>query len=295
MTSAISFRQGGMTMGAACYERSESGMEYRRRTHIPAPAREVFDWHARPGALERLTPPGSALEVVERSGGIESGARVVLRMPVGPLSLRWVAEHTDYVEGELFRDVQVEGPFARWVHTHRFIDAGDGASVLEDHVEYALRFGRLGALLDRPVIRPMLERMFAYRHWITAGDLAAHGRYRALPRQHFLVGGHDDDLANALVPYLTTGGHSAAKIGNLPIVETGSVPCSVVCSAAVVRVASGTRLVDLHLDGSLERDDILDAILHVSMRDDIEGHVEPAQLVATGFILRTRRDDHARS
>ena len=31
---------------------------------------EVFDWHERPGALERLTPPWGNVEVLSRSGGI---------------------------------------------------------------------------------------------------------------------------------------------------------------------------------------------------------------------------------
>ena len=39
-----------------------------RRSRIPAPAEAVFDWHARPGAFERLTPPWQPVEIVERSG-----------------------------------------------------------------------------------------------------------------------------------------------------------------------------------------------------------------------------------
>ena len=41
-----------------------------RRVHIPAPAAEVFQWQARPGAFERLTPPWESVEIVERSGDI---------------------------------------------------------------------------------------------------------------------------------------------------------------------------------------------------------------------------------
>jgi ligand-binding SRPBCC domain-containing protein len=46
-----------------------------RRTRIAAPAAEVFRWHARQGALERLTPPWESIEVLERTGGIEDGSR----------------------------------------------------------------------------------------------------------------------------------------------------------------------------------------------------------------------------
>ena len=40
---------------------------------LSAPARALYDWHARPGAFERLAPPWQALRVVERCGGIEDG------------------------------------------------------------------------------------------------------------------------------------------------------------------------------------------------------------------------------
>ena len=76
---------------------------FERRTRLEAPAEEVFGWHARPGALERLSPPWDPPVVESRTGGIEdAGARVVLR--VGPLRQRWVAEHYAAVPGREFRD-----------------------------------------------------------------------------------------------------------------------------------------------------------------------------------------------
>ena len=53
-----------------------------KKTRINAPVEEVFKWHSRPGALERLSPPWDPVRVIERKGGIKSGARVVLEMKV---------------------------------------------------------------------------------------------------------------------------------------------------------------------------------------------------------------------
>lgn len=191
-----------------------------RRTRIDAPAADVFRWHARPGALERLTPPWSGVQVVERTGGIEAGARVVLRMPLGPMHVRWVAEHRQYVEGEMFEDAQIEGPFARWIHTHRFQPDGDAASTLEDHIEYALPLGALGRTLGEAFTRATLEATFAYRHRITADDLRLHQAYSAHPF-HVAVTGARGLVGSVLVPFLTTGGHrvtpllrDAAQVGN---------------------------------------------------------------------------------
>jgi hypothetical protein len=187
------------------------GEVFTQRTRLEAPADAVFRWHARPGAFERLNPPWAPARVVERTGLIESGSRVGLRLPLGPLGLRWVAEHRDYVEGQQFRDVQIEGPFARWEHTHRVAPDGPAACWLEDRIEYALPGGALGALLGGRLVRRTLARTFAYRHRLTAGDLAAHAAYPG-PPLHVLVSGASGLVGSALVPFLTTGGHRVTRL-----------------------------------------------------------------------------------
>lgn len=182
-----------------------------RRTRIDAPAAEVFRWHARAGALERLTPPWSGVAVIERTGGIEAGARVVLRMPLGPTHVRWVAEHRQYVEGKMFQDAQIEGPFARWIHTHRFEPDGPSASVLEDHIEYALPMGALGNLVGDAFTRGMLDSTFSYRHRLTADDLRLHQAYSAEPL-HVAVTGASGLIGSVLCPFLTTGGHRVTRL-----------------------------------------------------------------------------------
>src|SRR5512139_741517 len=183
-----------------------------RRSHLDAPAAEVFRWHARPGAFERLTPPWEAVRVVERRGGIEDGARLVLRLGPGPFGPRWVAEHRDYVEGEQFRDVQTAGPFAHWVHTHRVEPDGADACWLEDRIEYALPLGGLGALVGGGYTRRKLARMFRYRHRLTAADVAAHTRMRGGGAMKILVTGASGLIGSTLVPFLTTGGHQVIRL-----------------------------------------------------------------------------------
>lgn len=184
---------------------------FNKRTRIEASAREVFDWHARPGAFERLTPPWEQVEVEERRGGIEDGARLVMRLGRPPLQLRWVAEHDDYIDGRQFRDVQTSGPFHRWEHTHRFEPAGDSACTLEDHIEYELPLGALGEAAAGRITEARLERMFRYRHTITSQDITAHHNAGAQP-MHILVTGSNGLVGNALVPFLTTGGHQVSRL-----------------------------------------------------------------------------------
>jgi ligand-binding SRPBCC domain-containing protein len=146
---------------------------YVRRSRIAAPAADVYAWHALPDALEQLTPPGDHIEVVERTGGIERGARVVLRFGRWPFRMRWVAVHQDHEEGHYFSDIQVSGPFAYWKHTHTFDPEGSAACILEDKVEYALPYGFLGRWVAGSFVRRKLERMFKHRHAVTARIMEA--------------------------------------------------------------------------------------------------------------------------
>jgi ligand-binding SRPBCC domain-containing protein len=139
---------------------------YEKRTLIDAPAEAVFAFHERPDALEQLTPPWEPVRIVERVGqGLEAGVRVTLEMRLGPVPLRWVAEHVAYDPPRMFKDVARSGPFRRWEHEHRVEPAGKGAWLV-DRVEYELPLEPLGRVAGF-LVRRRLERMFAYRHDVT--------------------------------------------------------------------------------------------------------------------------------
>ena len=48
---------------------------------------EVFSWHARPGAIVRLTPPWQPVTVLREAGSLRDG-RATLRLPPRDLSGR---------------------------------------------------------------------------------------------------------------------------------------------------------------------------------------------------------------
>lgn len=149
---------------------------YERRIRIPAPASQVFAWHEKPDALQKLIPPGDPVKLLEHSGdGIHDGARVVLQLGKGPFKLKWVALHDGYVKDRQFRDVQTSGPFHVWEHTHEFMPDGKSACILVDHVEYVPPFGSIGAALLDKMIRRKLDAMFDWRHHVTYKE-------NALPR-----------------------------------------------------------------------------------------------------------------
>jgi len=187
-----------------------------KRSRIKAPVEAVFAWHSLPGALERLSPPWDPLQVIERTGGIRQGSRTVLKMKAGPVPFRWIAEHTDYEENRLFMDRQVKGPMASWVHTHIFEPDGKDACFLEDRVEYALRFHPFGNFFAGTMVRNKLERIFKYRHAVTAPDIAAHQARPDRTPLNILISGASGVVGSALIPFLTTGGHKITALVRRP-------------------------------------------------------------------------------
>ncbi|HSP20161.1 MAG TPA: TIGR01777 family oxidoreductase [Myxococcaceae bacterium] len=178
---------------------------------MPVTARALFDWHARPGTFERLNPPFDPAEILERSGGLAPGARTVLRVRLGPFPARLVAVHTALEEGRSFTDRQESGPFARWEHVHRMLPEGDARSLLEDDVRYALPLGLVGRL-GSGMAREKLEALFAYRHALTAADLARHAELPGPPLRVGITGSHGL-IGNALSHFLTSGGHTVVRLG----------------------------------------------------------------------------------
>jgi len=182
------------------------------RSTIPAPPDVVFRWHGRPGAFERLTPPWEKVRIVQQTGGIRDGARVTLENRVGPLRLRWKITHHDYVQNEQFRDQQVSGPFRHWDHLHRFEPVGDDACILEDRIVCALPLGAVGHLCGAASLRRRLERLFAYRHRVTAMDLRAHQINSGASPMNIGITGASGLVGSTLGPLLTGGGHSVTSL-----------------------------------------------------------------------------------
>ncbi len=186
--------------------------DFELRSRIDAPAAAVFNWHANPGAFERLRPPWMRIRVLERSGWIANGSRVVLELGTGLLRRRWHVLFDGYEPGRQFCDEQVRGPFAYWRHTHRFVPIDDAASELVDRVEYRLPLAALGDSLAGAAIYRQLERAFAWRHRRTQFDVVRQRQFAEHRPQRVVVSGASGLVGGALVAFLTAGGHTVQPL-----------------------------------------------------------------------------------
>jgi uncharacterized protein (TIGR01777 family) len=177
---------------------------------LPHSAPDVFAWHTRAGAFERLNPPWRPVSIASSDASIKDGATISLRLPlVGPIGIPWTLKHTDYRENEQFCDEQVSGPFRSWRHIHRFIPITDSSCIMRDEISYTLP--TLSDLAD-PFIRAELTRLFSFRHKILASDLALHARFARASRKTVLITGSSGFIGSALSAFLQTAGHSAIRL-----------------------------------------------------------------------------------
>ena len=194
-----------------------------RTTHIDKiSSNELFAWHIREGALERLNPPWHQFKVIERIGNIQNGGTVKIKMKIaGPIHTTWLVKHSDYVEGKQFRDRQIRGLFSSWTHTHLFNPLELSSCVLDDHVEYSLPGGSLSEIIASSIINNKLNQMFDYRHRLTSGDLRVHSnanKIRGNERPMTIgITGSSGFLGSSLIPFLTTGGHRVVRFLRHPV------------------------------------------------------------------------------
>ena len=140
---------------------------YTMRTSqlVPAPIERVWAFFSRPENLGRITP--SSMGFVMKAPVTDLGDGSLIDYTIRPL-LGIPAGWRSRIEGWNppfgFRDVQLKGPYKRWVHTHT-LTAVDGGTRVDDVVEYQLPLGPLGRLAHGWLVRPELERIFAYRRY----------------------------------------------------------------------------------------------------------------------------------
>jgi len=184
--------------------------DYLHESRLPYPVRRVFDWHMRPGALERLMPPWEDARVVSREGTIQDGGTVHLKARRGPIKADWKVRHTDFEDGRLFADEQISGPLGAWRHAHEFDDDGEGGTILRDRIQWEPPLGSAAAMFARPVVERELTRLFRFRAVRLRHDL---GRHRPGTRPLTVaITGSSGFIGSALRHFLTTGGHRVVPV-----------------------------------------------------------------------------------
>ena len=142
-------------------------MKFTRASVIRATPEHVFAFHEQPDVLSLLIPPWERARVIQAAKISEVGAQAIIETKIfGPITARWIAEHTVYEPPRWFEDIQVKGPFRSWCHRHIIEPDAEGAR-LRDEIDYEPPLGFLGRAVAPLLVRKRLEKLFNYRHDVT--------------------------------------------------------------------------------------------------------------------------------
>ena len=135
-----------------------------RRVWLSHPRAVVFELFADPRNLEQLHPAWARPRwLTPPPARLAAGA--VLDFRVARLPGRWRVIVREFDAPYRFVDAQLNGPFARWEHRHRFTEGaeGEGGTWMEDRVTYQLPLGPLGRLAHGLGAGTRVRALFDYR------------------------------------------------------------------------------------------------------------------------------------
>lgn len=139
--------------------------QIERRQIVSMSLPECWRFFSDPRNLAKITPPAMNFTLKsELPPAVHPG--LMIEYTVAPLlgiPLTWLTEIVQVDAPHRFVDEQRVGPYRIWHHEHFFREVPEGGTEVRDLVTYVPPLGPLGAILNRLIIRPQLERIFDYR------------------------------------------------------------------------------------------------------------------------------------
>ena len=140
---------------------------------IPRARAELFPFFADAGNLERITPPFMNFRIITPLPvEIVEGALIDYRIKLFGVPMKWRTRIETWRPNEHFVDLQLRGPYRLWRHLHEFSDQ-DGGTRMRDVVDYELPLGPLASPVHPLFVRPLIERIFAYRREVIEREFPA--------------------------------------------------------------------------------------------------------------------------
>lgn len=132
---------------------------------INAPLEKVFEFFANAENLEKITPEFMQFKIITPTPiQMRKGTLIDYKLKVRGVPMKWRTLIDEWELNKKFVDTQLKGPYKLWHHTHEFMALTPTSTKMTDTVRYIVPFGFLGRLVHPILVRPDVEKIFAYRN-----------------------------------------------------------------------------------------------------------------------------------
>jgi ligand-binding SRPBCC domain-containing protein len=129
---------------------------------VPVDPERAFAFFGDAWNLEAITPPWLRFRIDAAPPQLEQGAQLRYRLRLFGVPVRWLTEIVVWRPPRTFVDLQLEGPYRLWEHTHRLTPVAEGTEIY-DHVRYALPLEPLASLVRPLTVERWLAAIFDFR------------------------------------------------------------------------------------------------------------------------------------
>jgi ligand-binding SRPBCC domain-containing protein len=129
---------------------------------VPVSIERAFAFFSDPWNLAAITPPWLRFQIVAAPQDLAQGALLLYRLRLFGIPISWRTQIGEWRPPRSFTDVQLQGPYRLWEHTHRLTSVARGTEIY-DHVRYRLPFEPIVSLIAPYTVRRWLDTIFDYR------------------------------------------------------------------------------------------------------------------------------------
>ena len=136
---------------------------YNSESFFAKPVEEIFRFFSNAENLGLVTPPHLKFEIITPLPiEMKKGALIEYRLKIHQIPLYWQTEITVWEPPFRFIDIQLKGPYRKWIHEHRFERVGNKTK-MSDQLEYAVPGGPLAPFINKIFVSKDVKKIFSYR------------------------------------------------------------------------------------------------------------------------------------
>jgi ligand-binding SRPBCC domain-containing protein len=138
-------------------------VKFRRSVRLAAAIEKVFEFHADPHNIGKVSPRGLSVEVLASHPQARAGDQFTLRVRQLGIPLLWRGQWEKVESPSLLVDSAKVFPFSYWRHEHRFT-AANSETEMTDNVHFKVHWFLGGVLAERFIAGILFPLMFSIRH-----------------------------------------------------------------------------------------------------------------------------------